>query len=407
MKYKLNTFFIGLAIILYVIEIIVLKFYKFKTGILDLTILSIFFVSFSIKLPEFVSVCRRLLKNRVTILFGLFSLYFIYLSLSSFNRISLIVLEYFSIIKVVIYFLIGYVFSELYLPRNEYFPNKKTMLIIALLVFSYGLVDYNWGGVNLSISNLFGFYINRGSSIFILPSILSLFGLILFFYGVNVYSRDRKLGLILVFFALTMIFMSGSRKTLVGIGLFFILYKPVKYVKLLRISKLFLIPLILIFFTHTTLFSDSIEEYSNEGQPRNYAMLMSFIVAKDYFPIGSGPGTLFSRASYENYSPVYYEYGIDKKWGFGPNDPIQFYNDTFWAQVIAQYGFIGTILYLLMIISIIRALKKCNYEFPLHYSHLVIILLILSITTPTLQRTEIAFFVFLPAGILCQRNLVL
>lgn len=404
MKYKLNTFFIGLAIIFYVIEIIVLKFYKFKTGILDFSILSIFFVSFTIKFSEFVSVCRKLLKNRVAILFGLFSLYYIYLSLSSFNRISLIVLEYFSITKVVIYFLLGYIFSELYLPRNEYFPNKKTMLIIALLVFSYGLVDYNWGGVSFNISNLFGFYTNRSSSIFILPSILSLFGLILFFYGVNVYSRDRTTGIILVFFALVLIFMSGSRKTLVGIGLFFLFYKPAKYVKLLRVLKLVLIPFVLITFSYTSLFSDSVDEYSNEGQPRNYAMLMSFIVAKDYFPIGSGPGTLFSRASYENYSPVYYDYGIDKKWGFGPNDPIQFYNDTFWAQVIAQYGFIGTVLYLLLIISIVRSLKKCDYKFPFHYYHLIIVLLILSITTPTLQRTEIAFFVFFPAGILCQRK---
>ena len=50
----------------------------------------------------------------------------------------------------------------------------------------------------------------------------------------------------------------------------------------------------------------------------------------------------------DHYSPLYTRLGYENYFGMGPTDS-QFLTDCFWPAVVAQYGFIGTIIFVLVI----------------------------------------------------------
>ena len=80
---------------------------------------------------------------------------------------------------------------------------------------------------------------------------------------------------------------------------------------------------------------------------------MSFVIAKDYFPIGTGFGTYASNVAAEHYSPVYHMYGLNYIHGLGEAD-MAFGSDTFWPIIIGQTGVIGTVFYVYMLIILFR-----------------------------------------------------
>lgn len=90
--------------------------------------------------------------------------------------------------------------------------------------------------------------------------------------------------------------------------------------------------------------------YNNENIETARAALqrVSFDVASDYFPWGSGYASFGSAitADQEYYSPLYFKYGLSTVWGIIPSHP-QYISDTFWPTVISQFGWIGLILFLM------------------------------------------------------------
>ena len=87
-----------------------------------------------------------------------------------------------------------------------------------------------------------------------------------------------------------------------------------------------------------------------EYSARNQLTIKSVEVAKDHFPIGSGFGTYGSFVSSENYSPLYYKYGLSSIQGLTPRN-ADFISDTFWPMILGQFGFIGLILYIIILFS--------------------------------------------------------
>ncbi|MFR5371868.1 MAG: hypothetical protein ACLTGK_08800, partial [Eubacterium sp.] len=82
---------------------------------------------------------------------------------------------------------------------------------------------------------------------------------------------------------------------------------------------------------------------THEGAARQVFNEYAVKTANNYFPFGSGFATYGSAEAAKNYSPLYTQYHFDKHWGmsrdFGP-----FLNDTHWASVLGQFGWIGAIL---------------------------------------------------------------
>ncbi|WP_454970123.1 hypothetical protein [Eubacterium sp.] len=85
----------------------------------------------------------------------------------------------------------------------------------------------------------------------------------------------------------------------------------------------------------------------------------SIEIAKSFFPLGSGFGSYASNIAAEKYSKLYINLGYYSK------DNIQigekrhsFLSDTFWPIVVAQTGWIGTISFIMALLSMITYIIK-------------------------------------------------
>lgn len=82
-----------------------------------------------------------------------------------------------------------------------------------------------------------------------------------------------------------------------------------------------------------------------------------FIVANDHFPFGVGYGNFGSYVSADYYPQYYYIYGLSNVWGLTP-DRVDFTSDHFWPIIIGESGYLGLILYSLMLYFMFKTIKK-------------------------------------------------
>ena len=83
--------------------------------------------------------------------------------------------------------------------------------------------------------------------------------------------------------------------------------------------------------------------------------LHGFTILFDYFPFGSGLASFASFPSAENYSSLYYEYGLNNIGGLSPDMP-DFICDAFYPT-LAQFGIIGVILFITFWVYTYRFLR--------------------------------------------------
>lgn len=107
---------------------------------------------------------------------------------------------------------------------------------------------------------------------------------------------------------------------------------------------------------------DNISYLSAVGAEEHVRLIMyfaSFHIAWDHFPIGSGAGSFGSLASISGYfSPLYDSYGVSVV----PSNTQEAVEtgahtllDTYWPHIIAEAGFIGTIITVYMFLAPIRS----------------------------------------------------
>lgn len=120
-------------------------------------------------------------------------------------------------------------------------------------------------------------------------------------------------------------------------------------------------------------------EYANNPEWARSALSMkSLLIARDHFPLGSGFGSFASWTSGQYYSPIYYNYGLFWVWGLSP-DFYGFVADTFWPMVIGQFGYIGFIVYCIILFMVYKNINETqNLNLYLGQILLLLHLLILS-----------------------------
>ena len=90
--------------------------------------------------------------------------------------------------------------------------------------------------------------------------------------------------------------------------------------------------------------------------------IVSLRIFYDYFPFGSGAASFGSWYSGVYYSSMYEKYGLSNNYGLQKHN-FNFVSDTYFPQIIAQFGFIGMILYFtLMIFPLYEVSKKYNND---------------------------------------------
>jgi|GEM_PF-996535 len=96
-----------------------------------------------------------------------------------------------------------------------------------------------------------------------------------------------------------------------------------------------------------------INYYQSAGYARGELARQAIAVANDYFPLGTGFATYGSAvtAQIDNYSPLYYMYGLSTVRGLAPG-AASFLSDTFWPTVLAQFGYFGLIAFVALLIAL-------------------------------------------------------
>ena len=117
---------------------------------------------------------------------------------------------------------------------------------------------------------------------------------------------------------------------------------------------------IIYFFTR-----DKIALYINFGltAARPALYIVSSKIMLDCFPIGSGFATFASHLSTAYHSPLYEIYGIAGVSGLTQLDNYAYVSDTYWPYIIAQFGVIGTNIYIYSLMCILKnTVRQCSHK---------------------------------------------
>lgn len=156
------------------------------------------------------------------------------------------------------------------------------------------------------------------------------------------------------------IFITGLKKSMLEAAFIWSIFIIISGSLKLRLASMFflviVLPIILTVMSQQILYDlqvnlNYLDDVGAEGHVRLAMYLTSFSIALENFPLGSGMGSFGSTASIFNYySPLYFDYGIDKIGSNGPefvnSDQGSTLLDTFWPHILGEMGFIGLIIFL-------------------------------------------------------------
>ena len=165
------------------------------------------------------------------------------------------------------------------------------------------------------------------------------------------YYTSFKVKIILIsVIILCILTTKGSSIIFVGIFILLILFMNNK-VKLWHI----IIAIPLVAFLSQYQISNYIE---NSTSPRILLLQNGINLANESFPIGKGFGTFGDQVSYNYYSELYYQTGLSEVWGFRPIDNAMVINDNYWPMLLAQFGYIGTLIIFVIYIYLFYLINK-------------------------------------------------
>lgn len=143
----------------------------------------------------------------------------------------------------------------------------------------------------------------------------------------------------------------------------------------------------------------------NDATARYNLLYVGYKLMIKYLPFGSGFGTFATDAAVKYYSPVYYEYGLDRIYGLSPDDPA-FAHDCYWPAIMGEFGILGTMFFLLLVFYLFKLMFKFVYN---KFQLMVIIFvcftqIIASTATAVFFHYVTVWLMFFVAIILCHKN---
>ena len=140
---------------------------------------------------------------------------------------------------------------------------------------------------------------------------------------------------------------------------------------------------------------DQIETYfGNERTARALLLERGIYTMEKYFPFGAGFSCYGTDAAVKYYAKLYIRYGFGRVWGLSPTYPM-FTHDNYWPAIMAEFGFFGTIIMILIIARWARdiLLRTKKDKFP-YLAGLFIVLTQVSSSIATAT-----FFHFVTVGV--------
>lgn len=146
--------------------------------------------------------------------------------------------------------------------------------------------------------------------------------------------------------------------------------------------------------------------FSNTETARAALLFKSFDVANWFFPFGSGFGTYGGEVTKTAYTNLYYLLGLSTIYGLTPLEPI-YLADMFWPTIIAQFGWIGLILFislLIIFLKMVASLARKNNCFFWSALSIPVYLLVTSTSEPSFYSSYSVYLAFLLIIILYSDN---
>lgn len=173
------------------------------------------------------------------------------------------------------------------------------------------------------------------------------------------YDRDKskiKNVIIMAFFAV--LSMKVKVITAIPVLIFFVLFVLEKKISMKKLL-LILLGSTAILGIFGELISDTfIQYFTNTGSDvsARYALLNGGLrILRDFFPLGVGFSKFGSYYASVYYSEYYHQYGLSNVWGLRKNETF-FGTDTFWPAIFGETGFLGTAVYIIILILIFKIL---------------------------------------------------
>ena len=137
-----------------------------------------------------------------------------------------------------------------------------------------------------------------------------------------------------------------------------------------------------------------------EGSARNILTRDSLLLANQHFPMGTGFGSYGSSMAAQFYSRLYINLGYYRYTAQGMSEENgDFLSDTFWPIVIAQTGWIGTVSFVMALLSmityIIRSRRTDVYYFWVAISIIINDLIASFASSAFFSPSSMAPFLFL------------
>jgi len=296
----------------------------------------------------------------------------------------------------------------------------KSIKIVSIIVLLFAIVDLVfWQQLRTLLHTDYKIEFRAGvinlQSLFIHPGIYGWFMVFIGTYTIaatKVKMQYKYLNATVVFFSFAL--LSFRFKAMLGIiSILFFLYLLNGTKKVIAFS----IPFVMILLVGWLIAGNYIAELTEMtlqryvfvdmyDSARNALYQVSILIGKNEFPFGAGFGRYGSFTARSQYSPVYYEYGMDTIWGLTPDKP-DFATDTYWPSVIGEIGFIGMfVMAMLFVYLAIKLLKKFKsvekqnlQSFILFAGFTFVYSMIESLGEPIYNSAPQNVFIFITVGI--------
>lgn len=200
-------------------------------------------------------------------------------------------------------------------------------------------------------------------------------------FALLIFGSHKKVWLyrVSLLLMITMLILSGKEKAYGAMLVFVILYYAIVHKKVqtkIRYILYMAVPVILLAW-------DKIYYYYIQGQnkyPKSIMTNVSLKIARDYFPIGTGFGTFGSTYAKNNYSPVYYLYGIAENSVLSEESKL-YLTDLFWPILFGETGVLGTVIYCSLILILFFQIQRVYYYDKKKYMLLIYMFVYMLITT--------------------------
>lgn len=199
-------------------------------------------------------------------------------------------------------------------------------------------------------------------------------------------DSEKKYDIFIRFEAIVILIFTMRNKAFVFVIGYFFMKIAMNYAKTIKIRYILILAVIGVFSAYNKILEYA-SYYLTAARPALF--IVGYMLARRYFPFGSGFGTFASEISGQYYSPIYYEYGINVVTGLEEN-AHWYIGDTFWPYVYGQFGFIGLIIFLIIILNIFKSLqRRYEYNKKRQYAAFLILLYILIASTAEAIFTDV------------------